>query len=731
MNAIPGKQGLYGIAVLCAALLALPLGGCSQPAGGNPQTAQYTVTFDSQGGSEVPAITADQGTALNRPADPVWGLYVFLGWFSEAEGGTMYTWPHSLTGNVTMYGQWDKAPRHTVTFIDHTGTSTKILYEGAILERPPNPIRDGYTFLGWFNGPRVGAMYTWPHAVMGNVAMYARWSEGSAPATPQYTVTFDSQGGSLVTAVTAYKGTALVKPADPQREGYTFLGWFNAATGGTMYSWPYDFGTGTITIYAQWREDTQPSPDRYTITFTLHDGTSVTAITADRGTILAQPANPEREGYTFRGWFDAAAGGTEYNNWPHTLAADVTMHARWEAIRYNITYDLDEGTNNPQNPATYTIEDVITFASPTRPDYTFQGWFDNSDLKGNPVIRIPVGSMGDKTFYAKWTIPAYNITYYLNGGTNNPQNPPAYTILDNITLQSPSRTGYTFEGWYDNSGFGNKVTGISLGSTGSKAFYAKWTAIPYTIAYELNGGTNHTQNPLTYTIANAVTLQPPNRAGYTFEGWYDNSGFTGSKVTVIPAGSTGDETFYANWAIITYTITYNLNGGTNHTQNPATYTIENTITLASPSRPNHTFEGWYANPGLTGDEVIGIPANSTGSRTFYAKWTPDQNQITIIVWINEDGNILVSGDNMISGGNVTISKSGAGDKPPTFTATVSGGYSGIQWYLYGDPIAGSRGTAQSIIMDAKDYAAGSYYLGVTVFKGVVPYSTNIHFTVTD
>jgi Listeria/Bacterioides repeat/Listeria/Bacterioides repeat/Listeria/Bacterioides repeat len=212
----------------------------------------------------------------------------------------------------------------------------------------------------------------------------------------------------------------------------------------------------------------------------------------------------------------------------------------------------------------------------------------------------------------------------LNGGTNNSSNPATYTIASTaITLADPSYTGYTFGGWFTNAGLtGTAVTSIPAGSTGNQVFWAKWTAISYTITYNLNSGTNNSSNPATYTIAStAITLADPSYTGYTFGGWFTNVGLTGTAITSIPAGSTGNQVFWAKWTATTYTITYNLNGGTNGS-NPSTYTIASaTITLANPTYTGYTFGGWFTNVGLTGTAVTSIPTGSTGNQAFWAKWT--------------------------------------------------------------------------------------------------------------
>jgi uncharacterized repeat protein (TIGR02543 family) len=113
---------------------------------------------------------------------------------------------------------------------------------------------------------------------------------------------------------------------------------------------------------------------------------------------------------------------------------------------------------------------------PNRTGYTFGGWYGSDDLTtGGEVTGIVQGSMEDKEYWAKWTLVSYDITYILDGGTNAEENPAAYTIeTPAITLADPFRTGYSFQGWYTEGGFVNRVTEVAQGSTGDKTFHARW-----------------------------------------------------------------------------------------------------------------------------------------------------------------------------------------------------------------------------------------------------------------
>ena len=217
----------------------------------------------------------------------------------------------------------------------------------------------------------------------------------------------------------------------------------------------------------------------------------------------------------------------------------------------------------------------------------------------------------------------YTITCNLNGGVISNVNPSMYTIkTPSITLNAPSRTGYTFAGWYTDSLFsGTAVSSINTGSVGDIILYAKWNVDHYTITYYLDGGINGS-NPSEYTIETPViTLVNPTRTGAVFAGWYTDSLFSGTAVTLIASGSTGNIVLYAKWTLNVYTIIYHLNGGTDSSGNPSTYTVETpSITLGSPARTGYVFDGWYTSAAFNDSSVMSINAGSVGDITLYAKW---------------------------------------------------------------------------------------------------------------
>ena len=263
------------------------------------------------------------------------------------------------------------------------------------------------------------------------------------------------------------------KPADPVMEGKVFAGWKDS----TGYVWKdSDFGEngkvleGDITLTAVWE-------DSVTVTLDYQNGEANGQITAAAGYPIPEPeTEPVKEGYVFTGWYKDAECTDDWDFETDLASEELTLYAGYTARPYSIDYVMNGGTAGAGAPTSYTIEDTVTLVAPTRAGYTFGGWFESSDFAGSAVTEIAAGSTGAKTFYAKWTAETYTITYELNGGTAGADAPTSYTVEEGVTLVAPTRTGYTFGGWFESADFaGSAVTEIAAGSTGAKTFYAKWT----------------------------------------------------------------------------------------------------------------------------------------------------------------------------------------------------------------------------------------------------------------
>ncbi|ALZ77310.1 InlB B-repeat-containing protein [Rheinheimera sp. F8] len=258
---------------------------------------QYTVSFDSNGGSAITPITANFGAALTAPAAPSREGYTFTGW-TPAFPTTM---PSS---NLTLTAQWS-INQYTVSFDSNGGSAiTPITANfGAALTAPAAPSREGYTFTGW----TPAFPTTMPSS---NLTLTAQWSIN------QYTVSFDSNGGSAITPITANFGAALTAPAAPSREGYTFTGWTPA--------FPTTMPSSNLTLTAQWEINI------YTVRFLDWDDSVLQTLQVEHGQPAVISLVPERVGFSFVGW----------NADLSEITGDLDVRAMYEELSYLVSVNV-------------------------------------------------------------------------------------------------------------------------------------------------------------------------------------------------------------------------------------------------------------------------------------------------------------------------------------------------------------------------------------------------------
>jgi uncharacterized repeat protein (TIGR02543 family) len=372
-----------------------------------------------------------------------------------------------------------------------------------------------------------------------------------------------------------------------------------------------------ITLRLKW------TLEEYNITYNLNGGENPTNVSVKyniTSNSITLPT-PTKTGFTFGGWFNNEDfSGTSITSIPSGSTGDINLYARWTPTNFTITYNLNNGTNHADNPTSFTIEcEKITLNSPTRIGFIFAGWFTNSSFTGEAITTIPTGSTGNRTLWARWTLNTYTVIFDPNGGTVMPETGTTGTGWRLASLPTPTKTGYTFNGWFTEKTEGTLVA-TSTAFIGDTTIYAQWTLIAYTITYNLNSGTNHADNPTSFTVeCEDITLLTPTRAGHTFGGWFGNSQFTGEAITSIPAGGTGNIALWARWTLDVYTIMFNANGGT---VTPATGTTNNRWQLGSlptPTRTDYTFNGWFTEE--TGGTRVTTSTTFSADATIFAQWT--------------------------------------------------------------------------------------------------------------
>ena len=293
---------------------------------------QYTITFDTNGGSEIAPITQDYGTEITAPDNPTRKGYTFKGWDKEI--------PETMPAeNITVKAQWE-INQYTITFDTNGGSEIAPITQdyGTEITAPDNPTRKGYTFKGWDKE----IPETMPAE---NITVKAQWEIN------QYTITFDTNGGSEIAPITQDYGTEITAPDNPTRKGYTFKGWDKEI--------PKTMPAENITLKAQWKIN------QYTITFDTNGGSEIAPITQDYGTEITAPDNPTRKGYTFKGWDKEI---------PKTMPAEnITLKAQWKINQYTITFDTNGGSEIAPITQDYGTE-ITAPDKPTRKGYTFKGW---------------------------------------------------------------------------------------------------------------------------------------------------------------------------------------------------------------------------------------------------------------------------------------------------------------------------------------------------------------------
>ena len=309
------------------------------------------------------------------------------------------------------------------------------------------------------------------------------------PPVHHYTVLFDGNGaeGSMAALTDLEYGAAYILPANSfERAGYSYGGW-NTASDGSGVSFAdgseivslTDEDQGVVTFYAQWKKAS------YAINYVLSGGTNhgenPAVYTYFKAVTLQAPT---RKGYAFQGWYSDAGYTEKVTGISKETSGDMTFYAKWTANKYTVKFDGNGSTSGSMKAMTgrrYGKTFALTANAFKRKGYSFKGWNTKKDGSGKTyankasVKNLTAKDGATVTLYAQWKKVKYTITYQLGGGKNSTSNPAAYYITTKtITLKNPTRSGYRFAGWYKDSAFKKKVTGIAKGSTGNKTFYAKW-----------------------------------------------------------------------------------------------------------------------------------------------------------------------------------------------------------------------------------------------------------------
>ena len=579
-------------------------------------TAQWskgtsTVTFDANEGTvdiESKGVCID--SAYGELPAPERDYYTFLGWYTDANGGSRVTESTTVTtaANHTLYAHWMQKTAY-VKFDSNGGSpsSSVTMNAGKTLRDIPDfdrqPTRNNYTFAGWYTEKDEGTQVTGETIISNSVTYYAHWTGKQSTVTLNYNNSDTPDSTMNVSYGGTYSGLT-----DPMRTGYTFDGWYTAATGGSKVT-----SSTTVTetenhiLYARWT--------RNTATVRFMDGsTTVASRTVDTGDALGTPPDaPTKTGYAFGGWY---AGGTKADA-SAAVSTDITYYARWTAETYDVTFDANGGAAG-ESTSIVTYGGKYTLpADPTRTGYTFKGWYTAASGGTQVTSDTTVTRAENHTLYARWERIVYTVTFKNDTATVETRKVNAGEKLG--ALPTAAKAGYTFKGWYTSENDKSKVKDTDSVSA-SVTYYAQWTANTYTVTFNPNGGTV-TDDTKTLTYGGTLgTLPTPTRTGYTFAGWY-TAASGGTKVTTASTVPSADTTYYAHWTANTYTVTFNANGGTLSGNSSVTVAYGSTYgALPTAAQTDQNFVGWYTEDSGGTQVTSAAVMTRTEDHTLYARY---------------------------------------------------------------------------------------------------------------
>ena len=378
---------------------------------------------------------------------------------------------------------------------------------------------------------------------------------------------------------------------------------------------------------------------------------------------LTDPVCP---GFEFAGWYLESDFRTQVKTVSKT-DGDITLYAKWYEMSYRVTYILttpgigltENDISNPNLTARLAGERVdLSTPRAVTSAYTFDGWYTDPDYTQR-IEYIEEYTCSDITLYAHWINARFLIQYDLGDAASSVyrvdiNNPSEYEYGTELQLQ-PALTddpSYTFEGWYTDEFFTDKMTSIPADATGNMVLYAKWTKAVYDIFYVLtdenltDADSVQNSNPDTREANESVILTAPvsSDKSYRFVGWYtspDRAENTG--ITEIKASHQGSITLYAKWESAVYSITYNY-GVVNpvyvsfENNNPEEYRFGDNFTLQPLEIDGFIFNGWCTDEALK-NHITEFPSDSWGDIRLFADFTEKTYTIEYIV---EDKEVIAS-----------------------------------------------------------------------------------------
>ena len=464
-------------------------------------TEKIKITFDSNGGSSVKSIIANGNEKITLPESPTKEGYIFNGWYFDNDVFHMSFGSENLCDNpktedFTVYAMWVEDV-YTISFNgsgDCGVEEIKVKRNTAEYDKPQDPTKEGYTFLGWFtSGATNSEEYDFQNVIYKDITLFAKWEIN------QYTITFKTNGGSEIESITENYNTMINEPNEPTKENFVFGAWYIDDKLTEIYEFPTRIGGQNITLFAEWEN---------TITFEENGG-NITSDIVERSEKTIKLPEIEKNGYTFLGWYDKNLEiKFSFNTMP---SENIILYAKWQINRYTLSFDSKGGNEIADIVQDYDSE-ITAPEAPEKNGYVFDNWYvDTLNVNKYTFTKMP---SHDITLYAGWQS---TITFVVNGGEQKEQ--ITKLAFSRCYVPDAHRDGYNFMGWYSDENLGKKYQNEIMPENNT-TLYAKWTPGTRVITFDRNGG-DGTMLPIECKTEDTISL-PENtfsKEGFAFEGW--------------------------------------------------------------------------------------------------------------------------------------------------------------------------------------------------------------------
>ena len=661
----------------------------------------YDIVYSLNGGQWKKGVSADLentnkeqyvysfGKVLNTNVEK--RGYLFTGWYADINNPVVLTTKVTDTehGLKSFLAKW--SPIHyDIKFDKNTAdagsmTGQNIAYDTTTALIKNEYTKKGYSFNGWnTKADGSGTKYAdeadvtnFSYTDGDTITLYAQWS-----ANP-YKLTFNANKGSCSEAsrMVKYDSTYGVLPT-ATRIGYTFDGWYTLEDNGVKVT--KDTVMQSVygeTVYVHWNANS------YNIRF---DGNKASSGSMDAEYILYDETKPltanayKKTGYTFTGWNTKADGsGKTYHDEDNVLNLAtngvITLYAQWSANHYSVVFDRNHATGGVVGAVSMIYDQSCQLPANgfTRTGYQFDGWNTKADGSGqsykDKAYITNLATSGVTTLYAQWkplTDTRYTV-YYAYEGIPGQQNTGWFETQRRGTTDTMVKPDLSM---FAKTGFITPETEeLKIKPDGSSEAFYTFKRQQYTITVNDNDKKIKKWNaPKTAYYEEKVDVSFETNAGYQAAGITTDS-IALEDVTQTTAHFTmpaSDITLTAKADPLKYTISYEMNHGTNSGNAVTEYTYGDTVALpdaSTMSLPGFVFDGWYTKESFDGEPVTHILPDTIGNKTFWAKWVSGNYKVTLDAQCGT-----------IKDGNVTEYTYYTGAKLPT--NVVKDGYSFLGWW---------------------------------------------------